>query len=1391
MDRSWHRRPLVFLPLLFVLISAPASLAQEPGRPANASASERALIAQLSSPGLQAQRDAARKLAAIEPMPPEVIRALANFLRTAEQNDASQRYAIIGLARAGAPALVPVAGLLSSHNPAARGAAREILGRMASKVPATWPILIADFKREPLGPWYVAYELARAGPPVVPPLRQALTASDPRTRMGAAATLAEMASFARINKSASPRSRRYSGIALATDRDLKPAAPELARALNDPDPGVRTWAAVALAYADRTDTRSIPILVSLLSKQNFVVRDAAISAIQHMGGAAKPAAPALERALASSPYVDVRLGAARALPLAGGQETCLPLARAVATDKAANVRVWAARSLVAIHPQCPQALAVLLGNLGSRQYSAIDELAKIGAPAVPGLLRALKDPNLYVRQDSVATLAAMKPMPPEAKHALMVALSDRSLDVRSAADRALLDAGGAAQRAAEAEQTREEKIYAQEAKPDTRRYTRRQILAPIPADPDRVYPLTLRYLVPVIASGEPLTRAQFVIALYSGKDRPERLIFWKKLGRDAYRKAKVFESENPALGEQHYEIPDVFTAKVHVAGRGTTQEQSELFVDVPVDGWRSHTDQLFAVAGNKLHPVKIQSARKRYQPRLGPRESIQYPASNSFSDNELDFWMPIWNADDPMCCPSAGGVAGTYRIVEEAAAGGAKPTWKMTVASARREMPKPRPRLPKKAHKDKLAIWLREADRGSPPSLSQLLAALKSSDMRDRNAAAMMLDRVNPLPPKAIRALAEALKTPDAHGQFQFSAFRALSLGGASAIPTLALFAQSGDAQACRFALQALGYIGLREPAAWPPLIKALRSASAETAESALAGIGDPVVPLLRKSLTNPDPRLRVGAAAALAQMANSSRIVGAEPSVFWPPAERIASPSDMKAAKPELTALLSDPVPSVRAQAAIALASVDPSDKRAIPALIAIIGARNPKLRATAFTTLQLMGKAAKEAAPPITRALERSPDPRVRAQAARVLAAIGGAPACPTLARAAAHDKSDEVRVAAMRAMALESPVCPQAFPALIGSLGQHHGIGRISSWFSLAKLGKPAVAPLAEALKSPDLSKRQDAVRALALMDPLTPQAVKALMVALEDKNLDVRSCAAKGLQNAKGEAKRAGAAELRREQLARARQNLAERPKLNPRHYSESEMIAPIPPDAHHAHPLTLAYLFPLYRFGSSAKARFLVTLHSGTGRLDRLAFWQKIGSDQYQLLKTIELHDRDAAGEYFETPRFFEAKVNSSYGYWYPFVDVPLDGPQGRRDRVFVFDWDRVRPVQIESPETWFESNLGANESMRAPVTNSFTSAGLKFRFAIWKASDSDCCPTAEWVVGSYKVELRRPGSAGGLRFGLVIPGSHPIARGMSLPRPPGPAWSMVVASAKRKPARSR
>ena len=258
----------------------------------------------------------------------------------------------------------------------------------------------------------------------------------------------------------------------------------------------------------------------------------------------------------------------------------------------------------------------------------------------------------------------MKPLSPEAVHALTLGLKDESIDVRSAAATALQNVGGEAEAEALAEQKSEDQIYARRSKLDTHRYSKQELSATIPADADHKYPLTLTYLFPISRSGS-AQQAQLLITLHTGKERPERLVFWRKVGDDQYQQAKVIEPEDPDFVEEHFQTPVVFFPKGQVPGEGV------LLVDVPIDGYRSHTDQVFAIDGDELCPVEIESPEKWYKNKLGPRETVWYPASNSFSEDKLGFAFLIWNADDPICCPTAGQVTGTYKFIKDTEADGA------------------------------------------------------------------------------------------------------------------------------------------------------------------------------------------------------------------------------------------------------------------------------------------------------------------------------------------------------------------------------------------------------------------------------------------------------------------------------------------------------------------------------------------------------------------------------------------------------------------------------------------------------------------------------------------------------------------------------------------------
>jgi HEAT repeat protein len=709
-----------WLALLLLVLAVPVSAEQAEEQNQAALDVSRLIHEVRTLPDSPDRRDAARELSMIEPLPPEAIQALAEVLPTTMHNGAVERYAIQGLVKAGARAIPALTSVLDSKDPQAREAAVEALGRMAASEPKAWPILIGSFRPgdesvrrwSTAYQWGIAYQLAKVGPPVIPLLRKALTNSDPYIRAGAAATLAQLGNFDKTWSRNNPDTRRE--IVFASAADLAPAAPALAEALKDTDSNVQQQAAIALAYADPTDSRAVPILVDLLEKKDPILPDVAIAALENMGSAAKDADPALERAL-HNPNGVVGVGAARALANSAGAEACAPLAQAIADTKDGNVRAAAARAMVGLWPACPQTIPALIGTLGNREFSATNELAKLGKPAVPALTAVLKSPDLYVREDAVGALAQMKPLSPEAVDGLMLALKDVSFGVRSVAATALQNVGGEAAQAALAEQDREEKTYAQQSKPDLRRYRKQELIAMIPADADHKYPLTLAYLVPVYPRGGFAEQAEFLITLHTGKDRPERLVFWKKVGDDQYQQAKVIEPDDPDFAEKHFETPTVFFPKGQVPGEGV------LCIDVPMDGYRSRTDQLFAIDRSELQPVEIESPPQWYKSKLGPQEQVWFLAANWFSNDKLEFAFNIWNADDAICCPTGGRVTGTYRLVKAFSLAGGAPilglgpyspsapvivrsrstptvttaTWKMVVDTAER---KPMPRLTRLPH---------------------------------------------------------------------------------------------------------------------------------------------------------------------------------------------------------------------------------------------------------------------------------------------------------------------------------------------------------------------------------------------------------------------------------------------------------------------------------------------------------------------------------------------------------------------------------------------------------------------------------------------------------------------------------------------------------------------
>ena len=82
-----------------------------------------------------------------------------------------------------------------------------------------------------------------------------------------------------------------------------------------------------------------------------------------------------------------------------------------------------------------------------------------------------------------------------------------------------------------------------------------------------------------------------------------------------------------------------------------------------------------------------------------------------------------------------------------------------------------------------------------------------------------------------------------------------------------------------------------------------------------------------------------------------------------------------------------------------------------------------------------------------------------------------------------------------------------------ALVGALGIPDGLVRVTARQVLVMIGKEAVAPLIQALKSKDNRQRWEAAKALGQIGD--PRAIEALITGLEDDMFDVRWLASEGL------------------------------------------------------------------------------------------------------------------------------------------------------------------------------------------------------------------------------------------------------------------------------------
>ncbi len=208
------------------------------------------------------------------------------------------------------------------------------------------------------------------------------------------------------------------------------------------------------------------------------------------------------------------------------------------------------------------------------------------------------------------------------------------------------------------------------------------------------------------------------------------------------------------------------------------------------------------------------------------------------------------------------------------------------------------------------------------------------------------------------------------------------------------------------------------------------------------------------------------------------------------------------------LIAALDDPDRSTRHEAAIALGGVRAPE--AADALVSHLGVETDCFVREALTWATV--RAAELTVPGVLAQL-RSPEPRVRTQAAHVLSKIGDPNHVDHIIPVVA-DADPEVAVKAYRAAANTGH--PAVIPALAGRLGHGDLEQRDALTSAFATLGEQAVAALVAALSDTEASVRLHAADTLGhLGTPLADSAGETLAGLLADPDAEVRFAAVTAL------------------------------------------------------------------------------------------------------------------------------------------------------------------------------------------------------------------------------------------------------------------------------------
>lgn len=330
--------------------------------------------------------------------------------------------AIAEFGPAAAGAVPMLTKFLENPSPATRAHAAYALGRIgeASKVAA--PGLakaLTDPDRSVRRAALAALKTIKPGPQIMLPLMGKLLGdAEPEVAVRALDALAEAGEEAipvLIAALSDNKTRYWACLALGEmGPKAKDALPSLTNALADNRPEVLREVLLCMGHIG-PDAKALPAITAQLDNKDDSVKEAAAFALAMMGAEAASALPKLQQNFNSTNELLQTITAWALVRIqpnnTAALDKSLPVLVQSLTRKDAAVRTVAMRALLDLRPGPERVLPILHGILDkadpAQLNEALDALATIGEPALPGIKLALKRPESQMR--AVVILGRMGP----------------------------------------------------------------------------------------------------------------------------------------------------------------------------------------------------------------------------------------------------------------------------------------------------------------------------------------------------------------------------------------------------------------------------------------------------------------------------------------------------------------------------------------------------------------------------------------------------------------------------------------------------------------------------------------------------------------------------------------------------------------------------------------------------------------------------------------------------------------------------------------------------------------------------------------------------------------------------------------------------------------------